>query len=163
VTVGETATFGVRKHTATRSKLQRESVIVATPWGEVRAKRGWSGTAALPGGDFPVTGFDKYRDDLIADFPFLTKEHARRLVRAYGTKAREILAGAKTLADLGHVFGDTLTEAEVKYLMREEWAVSAEDVLWRRSKLGLRFSREQVGDLETFMNQQAIVARGSAA
>ena len=129
----------------------------------IKAKRGWSGTAPLPGGDFPVTGFDKYRDDLMRDYPFLSPEHARRLVRAYGTKSRQILGKATGAADLGRIFGDTLTEAEVRYLMREEWAIRAEDVLWRRSKLGLRLSREQADDLEVFMSQQAIIARGSAA
>ena len=63
---------------------------------------------------------------------------AKRLIRAYGTDARLILGNAKTAADLGQDFGATLTAAEVDWLMTREFASTAEDVLWRRSKLGLR-------------------------
>ena len=75
-------------------------------------------------------------------------------MRAYGTRTTKILNGAKSLADLGKIFGADLSEAEVRYLMRAEWASSAEDVLWRRSKLGLRFSVDQVAELVDFMNQE---------
>ena len=70
-------------------------------------------------------------------FPFLTDRWARRLIRAYGTDAALILGDAGTAADLGQDFGATLTAAEVDWLMTQEFACTAEDVLWRRSKLGL--------------------------
>ena len=73
-------------------------------------------------------------------------------MRAYGTRAVSVLGHAKSLADLGKTFGADLTEAEVRYLERSEWASSAEDVLWRRSKLGLRFSKDQVAELGDFLN-----------
>jgi glycerol-3-phosphate dehydrogenase len=124
-----------------------------------RDKRGWSGTATLPGGDFPVEGFDVLVQEIVRAHPWIAGDHARRLARAYGTRAREILAGATSLASLGRHFGATLTEAEVKYLMGEEWALEAEDVLWRRSKLGLRLSGEEIAALTAFMAEWGSAAR----
>ena len=105
----------------------------------------------LPGGDFPVDGVAALIAGLHHDYPFLTIAHARRLVRAYGTEARKVLGGARALADLGRDFGATLTEAEVIWLMEHEYARTAEDVVWRRNKLGLRLSSEQVAALQDWM------------
>jgi glycerol-3-phosphate dehydrogenase len=71
-------------------------------------------------------------------------------VRSYGTSAREWLGNARSAADLGQAFGHGLTEAEVRYLIDREWAQSADDILWRRSKLGLRFDSAQRTTLEDF-------------
>ncbi|WCR01252.1 glycerol-3-phosphate dehydrogenase [Paracoccus aestuarii] len=111
----------------------------------------WTRGVALPGGDFPVDGVDALVAALQADHPFLTPAWARRLVRAYGTDARRILAGAHQAADLGVDFGATLTEAELVWLMDHEYARRADDVLWRRSKLGLRLDADQVRALEDWM------------
>ena len=81
----------------------------------------------------------------------MTKEHARRLVRAYGTRVDQVLGQANTLDDLGIHFGADLTAAEVRYLMAKEWAMTADDVLWRRSKLGLRFTKIEAEALDRFM------------
>jgi glycerol-3-phosphate dehydrogenase len=113
----------------------------------------WTAERPLPGGDFPPQGFDALCDRTRQRYPFLPEAAARRLVRAYGTRVTRILNDAKTLADLGKAFGADLSEAEVRYLVRTEWAVSTEDVLWRRSKLGLRFSRDEVAELGDFLNQ----------
>ncbi len=90
---------------------------------------------------------------------FLTADHARRLVSAYGTRVDRVLGAAKSLDDLGMRFGADLTAAEVRYLMTKEWAQSADDVLWRRSKLGLRFSDAQRAELDRFMAQTNATAR----
>ncbi|MDP2064309.1 MAG: glycerol-3-phosphate dehydrogenase [Phaeovulum sp.] len=111
----------------------------------------WTARVPLPGGDFPHDGVAALTGALIADYPFLTPAWAARLVHAYGTEARRILAGAKTAAALGRDFGGSLTEAELRWLMAEEFARSAEDVLWRRSKLGLRLDTGQVAALAEFM------------
>jgi glycerol-3-phosphate dehydrogenase len=126
-----------------------------------RARRGWSGRAALPGGDFPVQGFDELARDMLSDFPWLGTDQCRRLARAYGTRARAILDGATGWPSLGRGFGCGLTEAEVNYLIREEWAEEAVDIIWRRSKLGLRLSQKQVAVLESFMaeHREQILAR----
>jgi len=124
-------------------------------------KRGaaWTAGAALPGGDFPVTGFDAQTAALKTEYPFLDLAHARRLTRLYGTRARTLLGLARSISDLGQNFGADLYEAEVRYLMAHEWAVTAEDVLWRRTKRGLRLGKDQAAALETFMN----AARGGRA
>ncbi|MDF1791680.1 MAG: glycerol-3-phosphate dehydrogenase [Thalassobaculaceae bacterium] len=103
-------------------------------------KRGkpWTHGATLPGGDFPIGGFSDLVADLMRDYPFLSERHAYRLVRQYGTRARVFLGAARSLDDLGMHFGDTLYAAEVAYLIENEWALGADDVLWRRSKLGLK-------------------------
>lgn len=98
----------------------------------------WTEGATLPGGDFPFDAFDAFVVDLQKSYPNLPSALIRRLARSYGTRAGDILGDATDTASLGRYFGDTLYEREVDYLMRVEWARSAEDVLWRRSKLGLR-------------------------
>ncbi|GJD98586.1 glycerol-3-phosphate dehydrogenase [Methylobacterium isbiliense] len=121
----------------------------------------WTRGAGLPGGDFPVTGYDDLVAQVRREHPYLAPAHAARLVRAYGTDAREILQGARTAADLGRVFGADLTEREVRYLMRREWAMRADDVLWRRTKLGLRLDPAEAAALDAFMRGGA--AASSAA
>lgn len=111
----------------------------------------WTAGVALPGGDFAVSQRDNMVSELQADFPFLTPFWALRLIRAYGTEARQILGDAASVDDLGQEFGATLSEAEVKWLMSREYARSAEDIVWRRSKLGLRMSKEQIAALDAYM------------
>jgi len=117
-------------------------------------KRGkpWTSDAPLPGGDFPATGFDAQVAKLKAGYPFLDARIARRLTRLYGTRASVLLGLAKSNADLGRDFGGDLYEAEVRYLVENEWALTAQDVLWRRTKRGLHLSREQVAALDEFMH-----------
>jgi glycerol-3-phosphate dehydrogenase len=103
----------------------------------------WTARAFLPGGDFADGDFDAFLRELTRRAPFLDAPVARRLARAYGTRAYDLLGAAQSRADLGADYGGGLTEAELDYLTRVEWARSAEDVLWRRSKLGLRLSPEQ--------------------
>ncbi len=114
----------------------------------------WTAGVALPGGDFEVSEFDNLVSKISNSYAFLTKPYARRLVRAYGTDANAILDGASTLDDLGRDFGAHLYEAEVNWLMANEFACSAEDVVWRRSKLGLRLSPTQISELDTWMQAQ---------
>ena len=114
----------------------------------------WTAGVTLPGGDFPVDGFDALVSDLQDKFPFLDAFWARRLARAYGTEAPEILGTAREAADLGRDFGATLTEAEVNWLMSQEYAHTAEDVVWRRNKLGLRLSADQIKGLDNWMADQ---------
>jgi glycerol-3-phosphate dehydrogenase len=115
----------------------------------------WTRDAPLPGGDFPVDGFPALAESLAQAAPMLGPDHARRLARAYGTRAKEIVAGVRAPADWGRRFGHDLAEREVRYLMDEEWAQTAEDVLWRRSKLGLRLTADQASELDTWMRLRA--------
>lgn len=115
----------------------------------------WTADAPLPGGDFAVNGYQAEVDALVATYPFIAHRHAARLIRLYGTRATRILAAATSLEDLGRCFGGDLYEAEIRYLMVEEWAETAEDVLWRRSKLGLTLTDEEADGLDRFMRENA--------
>ena len=97
----------------------------------------WTARAALPGGDLPDADFERFLDEFGKDHPWLPAALARRLARAYGTRAGGLLGDAQALGDLGRDFGAGLYERELDYLARHEWARTAEDILWRRSKLGL--------------------------
>jgi glycerol-3-phosphate dehydrogenase len=115
----------------------------------------WTADAHLPGGDFPWDGFATMRDDLARQYPFLSLPTVTRLARAYGTRAATLLGCAKSPADLGVMFGADLSEHEVDWMVRTEWASTAEDILWRRSKLGLRLVPSEVTALEQYLAQTA--------
>jgi glycerol-3-phosphate dehydrogenase len=121
------------------------------PRGDVKAREGWTATAPLPGGDLDVSAIAALAAELQRNYPFLTPAQASRLAHAYGTRAVKLLGNAKSVADLGQSFGATLTEREVRYLMSSEWASTAEDVVWRRSKLGLRLSPAEIAALDDWM------------
>ncbi len=97
----------------------------------------WTATVPLPGGDLPGGDFAAFLGTFQADHPWLPAPLATRLARAYGSRAKRLVAGRQGLNDLGQNLGGDLYEAELDYLVAEEWATTAEDVLWRRSKLGL--------------------------
>ena len=108
-----------------------------------RQGRSWTSSEPLPGGDFPVRGFDGLVASLTRSHPGLPAVLVRRLARAYGTRVRGMLSGVDRLEDMGQSFGAGLTEREVAYLVEREWARTADDILWRRSKLGLRLGAEE--------------------
>lgn len=103
----------------------------------------------LPGGDF--ANFDQFLAHVQTRWPFLGHDLARRLAHAYGTRIERVLGEAKTLDDLGTDFGAGLTQREVDYLVTEEWARSTDDILWRRSKLGMQFGADQVAALDSYL------------
>ncbi|NBT28833.1 MAG: glycerol-3-phosphate dehydrogenase [Gammaproteobacteria bacterium] len=113
----------------------------------------WSATQSLPGGDFDHQGFEQQVRRLKVEYPFLSDGHASRLTRLYGTRARQLLDSAKGSLDLGRLFGSDLYEVEVRYLIDQEWALSAEDILWRRTKEGLRLSSDQAQALDAFVKE----------
>ncbi len=120
----------------------------------------WTAVAPLPGGDFPPTGYPQLVASLKRDYPFLDLAFARRLVRLYGTLARKVLGVARSYTDLGRHFGDDLYQAEIEYLMNNEWAATLDDILWRRTKRGLHAASINVVALEEFI--QSGVARHAA-
>ena len=115
----------------------------------------WTAGVPLPGGDFPVADVEPMITRLQDAHPFLSPKWARRLIRAYGTDAWPLLNGAQTVEALGQDFGATLTEAEVRWLMAHEYAQTAQDVVWRRSKLGLRLNKDEVAALDAWMDAAA--------
>lgn len=108
----------------------------------------WTERAVLPGGDIGEAGFEAFVAELSRRKPFLAPRVARRLARAYGSRVWRFLEKARSMADLGVDYGHGLSDAEIAYLHDHEWARSVEDILWRRSKLGLHLSGEQKGALE---------------
>ncbi|MBT5774523.1 MAG: glycerol-3-phosphate dehydrogenase [Dehalococcoidia bacterium] len=109
----------------------------------------WTEDAPLPGGDIERGELGVVSQHLIQRYPWLDESLRRRLVRAYGTRAERVLGEAASITDLGEDFGGGLFERELRYLVTVEWARTAEDVLWRRSQLGLQLSDAQqrrVGD-----------------
>jgi glycerol-3-phosphate dehydrogenase len=110
----------------------------------------WTHSAALPGGDFPFAEVAARIDALIRNYPFLGAANARRLFRAYGTDAEKMLEGARSAADMGQSFGP-LSQREVEWLKSREWVRSADDILWRRSKLGLHMSKDEQDALRAYM------------
>jgi glycerol-3-phosphate dehydrogenase len=113
----------------------------------------WTANAPLPGGDFAWDRFDWEVVDVCDRWRFLTEAQAQRLVGAYGKRVAEILGDTKSRADLGASFGEELTEAEVRHLMTKEWARFPDDILWRRTKLGLTMSVEDQAALAAHMTK----------
>ncbi|MCO5093507.1 glycerol-3-phosphate dehydrogenase [Bosea sp. (in: a-proteobacteria)] len=135
----------------TYRRLAEAAIARLAPHAPWAARATWTEVGALPGGDFPVGGFAALVNAIAAAYPWLVRRTVTRLARAYGTRARDILAGSTGIADLGRHFGADLYEREVRYLMAAEWARRAEDVLWRRGKLGLRLSPRESAALDDFM------------
>ncbi|RME65630.1 MAG: glycerol-3-phosphate dehydrogenase [Alphaproteobacteria bacterium] len=107
------------------------------------SKPAWTRDAALPGGDIADADFAGFLDTMRARYPWLAATQCQRLARAYGTRMTRIIGEARAPGDLGRDFGAGLSEAELDYMKRAEWATTAADALWRRSKLGLHMSKAQ--------------------
>ncbi|MAZ04156.1 MAG: glycerol-3-phosphate dehydrogenase [Sneathiella sp.] len=117
-------------------------------------KASWTAEAPLPGGDFPMEGFSDLLALVRKKYPFLDTHQAIRLLRAYGTQLYILLGDATSESDLGRHFGNGLYEKEVWYLMTQEWAQCADDIIWRRSKLGIGMTSNQLSDLDSWMQAQ---------
>jgi glycerol-3-phosphate dehydrogenase len=134
----------------TTSRLRAERAVSRlTPFYPMSPR--WTAKAPLPGGDFAWERFDAEIEAARDRWSFLTEPQAQRLVAAYGTRLPAVLGEARSRADLGPAFGPELTAAEVRYLVTHEWARFADDILWRRSKLGLTMKPEEREALAAFM------------
>jgi glycerol-3-phosphate dehydrogenase len=109
----------------------------------------------LPGGDFGPGGIEAFETTLKREHDWLPDALARRYVRTYGTRTCELLAGVQGLNDLGRHFGANLYQREVEFLAATEWARSAEDILWRRTKLGLNLSPAEVESLQSYLRSRS--------
>jgi glycerol-3-phosphate dehydrogenase len=123
----------------------------------------WTERAPLPGGDMPGADFDRFLADLRARHPWLAEPLAHRYARAYGTRVETLLDGARGVDGLGEDLGDGVYEAEIDYLRRHEWAHSADDILWRRSKLGLHVSETTKARLSAWLAQDSAADRKAGA
>jgi glycerol-3-phosphate dehydrogenase len=131
------------------------------------ARQPWTAPASLPGGDLrewigapqrPDTDFERFVTLLRTRHGWLPADVARRLARAYGARVARVLKQAQQLSDLGAQVAPGLYEAELHYLQREEWALTADDVLWRRSKLGLHLTEAQRAAVADWMETHALTA-----
>jgi glycerol-3-phosphate dehydrogenase len=144
------------KITTYRRLAEEATALLQGPLGNL--KPAWTATAPLPGGEIPGADFGRFLDELKRRYPWLPADLAQRYARAYGTRTERLLADARSLADLGPEIGEGLREAEVKYLTFYEWALTAKDVLWRRSKLGLRVSPATAARLTQWLSDHGIAA-----
>jgi glycerol-3-phosphate dehydrogenase len=136
----------------TYRRLAEEALERLEPYlRSAKAREGWTAKSPLPGGDMDVSALPALTAELRRNYPFLTQGHASRLAHTYGTHASRLLGNARQLSDLGQAFGATLTAAEVKYLMASEWALTGEDIVWRRSKLGLHLSAAEIAAIDDWI------------
>lgn len=134
----------------TTARLRAEDAVSRlTPFYPMSPR--WTADAALPGGDFPFVQFEMQVERARERWKFLSETQAQRLVSAYGSRLDLVLGDARERADLGPTFGEDLTAAEVRYLMAREWARFPDDILWRRSKLGLTMAPADREALAAFM------------
>jgi glycerol-3-phosphate dehydrogenase len=134
--------------------LSLEAIEQLQPFLPVLEGADWTGSAPLPGGDFGRFDAPTKTRELATRYPFLGEREAARMIRLYGTRAATVLGNATSAADLGEAFGHGLTAAEVDHLITHEWARSAEDVLWRRTKLGLHFTAPQTARLAAYITER---------
>jgi len=143
----------------TYRRLAEEALQKLSPWLKgAAAEQGWTAKSPLPGGDLDVSAIGALSAELRRSYPFLSRSHADRFAHAYGTRAIKVLGTAGSMADLGQSFGAGLTEREVRYLIANEWACTAEDIVWRRSKLGLRLSAAEIAALDRWIAANRIPA-----
>ena len=128
--------------------------------GEVMGPLGdpWTAGQPLPGGDIPDADFEGYLERFHAAHGWLPAPLARRYLRAYGTRTARLLDGAASLADLGEDLGDGIYEAELRYVVRAEWVETADDLLWRRSRLGLHISDDTRRNVEAWLDRNRAAA-----
>jgi glycerol-3-phosphate dehydrogenase len=129
--------------------LARLTPLLPAPGGR---PAGWTASAPLPGGDFAPAELARLVEHVGQRYPFIAADERWRLVRTYGTRLHTILNGARTAGDLGRRIGGGPSEGELNYLVREEFARTAEDVLWRRTKLGLHLDDRQRAEVETYLS-----------
>jgi len=114
----------------------------------------WTTGVHLPGGDVAVDGIDTLRGDLKTQLPFMDDFTIRRLIRQYGTQCQTIFGAIKSQDQLGKDFGHGITAHEIDWAIENEWVQKAEDFLWRRSKMGIRFSQEETAALDTYIKEK---------
>ncbi len=145
----------------TTSRRLAESVLEKLAPFFPKAKAPWTALASLPGG-MAYAGVQKYIAEQQKIFSFLKPQNVLRLFRAYGTDMQEILKDARFASDLGKNFGP-LSEREIEYLRKNEWVQSADDILWRRSKLGLHMKAEEIQTLRDYMGEGVKIKKSKKA
>jgi len=136
----------------TSRKLAEHAMEKLQPFYDYEEK-GWTETALLPGGDLIDADFKLFTSDMRQRYPNMKSDLLRRLCHAYGTRITLILGDGTSPPELGKHFGAGLYEIEARYLINHEWASSADDIMWRRSKLGVHMSEEEKDAFTEWFNQ----------
>ena len=118
-----------------------------------RKKGAWTEKSHLPGGDFAAQDYGTVIKGLHNEYPFLTHNEITHFIKCYGTRTNQILNDIRSTKDLGTHFGHGLYQKEVEYLIHTEWALTADDILWRRTKLGLYFTQKEKEELEIWIKK----------
>jgi glycerol-3-phosphate dehydrogenase len=139
----------------TYRRLAEDAIERLVPYLKPPCAKRWTATAALPGGEIEGGDFDRFLRVLHGKYPWLNAAIVARLGRAYGTRAEAILGNARCARDLGEDFGAGVFQAEIDYLISQEFALTAEDVLWRRSKRGLHLSPAQRARVSAYVDVHA--------
>jgi glycerol-3-phosphate dehydrogenase len=134
----------------TYRRLAEHALDKLQPWFPAMGPT-WTAGAPLPGGDLPLPSFDAWFEQLHARHGALPKHVLLTLAHRHGARVETLLDGVKTPADLGQDFGNILYAREVDYLVRHEWAATADDILWRRTKAGLQLNDEQKQTLTRYL------------
>ena len=133
----------------TYRKLAEDALAKLTPL--IGGLSNWTAGVPLPGGDFGGKSYEEIVCDVMSKYPFASETCARRFVRAYGMDSFVILGKAASEADLGVKFGPALSSREIDWLMANEYAQTAEDIVWRRSKMGLHLTPERIAAIDHYM------------
>ena len=164
-TIGEGTLFNIFGGKITTFRKLSESALEAIE--DKLGKKGekWTAGASFPGGDFEIDGYDALVENYHQRYPFIGLAVVKRLVRLYGTITSSILANVSSEADLGEHFGAGLYELEVQYLLENEWVAQADDILYRRTKLGIRMSKDEHSALSAWIDKHGrkIAAEGNNA
>jgi glycerol-3-phosphate dehydrogenase len=139
----------------TYRRLAEDAIERLAPHLTATCGKRWTATAPLPGGDMEGADFDRFLRTLRGKYPWLDAAALARLARAYGTRVEKILGKARSVDDLGVEFGAGLFQAEIDYLIGQEFALTAEDILWRRSKRGLHLSPVERARVSAYLNARA--------
>lgn len=137
----------------TYRRLAEHSMEQLAPFFQYHRKS-WTGSEPLPGGQITDGDFNLFYMNFRKHVPFLNEMTAKRIAHAYGTDAFEVLNKVASKEELGTDFGHGLTQREVDYLIEQEWATTVDDILWRRTKLGLYFSKDEIQALQNYLNEK---------
>ena len=137
----------------TYRRLAEEAIGLLAPYLPDSTSGNWTGSAPLPGGEFAFDAWTKFMQATARHYPNFDRRFFERLGHAYGTRMQYVLGNAKQPADLGKHFGANLFEAEVRYLIHNEWAQTAADIVWRRSKVGLHMTPDQITALDAWLSE----------
>ena len=146
----------------TYRRLAEEAMEKLQPLFSYMKTEDWTAHTSLPGGDIENADFARFLMQFRQRCPWLPAVTAKRYAHAYGTRVDMLLEGIHDVTGLGELFGADLYEVEVRYLIAHEWALTAEDIIWRRSKLGLRLNAAEVARLTAWLQAQNSVSNGAS-